>query len=52
MEEKKIIYKSTVDEGKNPFSIPSWHDEHSARNPERLGREMQPALIFFRTIMD
>jgi hypothetical protein len=45
MKENPIVYKGIVDENRNPFSIPSWCKEHSTRDPEGSGREMQQTAI-------
>jgi len=53
MEEKKIVYKGIVDKELNPFSTPSWSKEHSARNPEGSGLEMQQTAIDnFQLVLD
>lgn len=53
MKENTIIYKGIVDKERNPFSTPSWCLEHSARNPEGSGREMQQTAIEnFQRVVD
>jgi hypothetical protein len=53
MKENVIIYKGIVDKERNPFSKPSWCLEHSARNPEGSGKEMQQTAIEnFQRVVD
>lgn len=53
MKENPIIYKGIVDKERNPFSTPSWCKEHSARDPEGSGKEIQQTAIDnFRRVVD
>lgn len=53
MKENVIFFKGIVDNERNPFSKPSWCQEHSARNPEGSGKEMQQTAIEnFQRVVD